>query len=178
MQWFKPTGGRVTGVLGLVAAVVVVGLGIKGKVASEIVVGGLLFAVLVWVTLLRPRVGLSSDALVLRGMVSAHHIPLAAIDNVTLRQVFAVWAGGRRYVSAAVGLPYYEIMREQRRRETTPHPGSSSTYAHHISDLVDSRARQARADHLPAGEVRREWAWPEVAAIVVLLIALVVTLAL
>lgn len=179
VQWFKPTSGRVSGVLGLVGAGVVLVVALMGRAGVEYVVGGLLFALLVWVTLLRPRVGLRADDLLLRGMVSTTVIPLASVDNVAVRQVLAVWAHGNRYVSAAVGMPYGDIARERRMGQRVPEeiPGADVKYARHIGDLVEDKARRARSDGRDAGEVRREWARPELAGIAVLLVALAVTIA-
>lgn len=180
VEWFKPTSGRVTGVLAIAVAAVVLVMAVVGKAPAVFALGALLFGLLAWVTLLRPRLGLRGDTLLMRGMLSTVEIPVAAVDSVAVRQVLAVWAGERRYVSAAVGLPYRDIARERRRPDhlAPERPGADAAYAHHVGDAITSRSRQARADGVPGGDVRRHWARPELAGLAVLAVAFVVALVL
>lgn len=181
VQWFKPTSGRVTGVMAVVAAAVVLVMAVAGRAPAVFAVGALLFGLLAWATLLRPRVGLRGDTLLVRGMLSTVEIPVAAVDNVAVRQVLAVWAGEHRYVSPAIGLPYRDIARERRRPDglAPERPGAEAAYAHHVGDTIIARAKHARSGGAPAGEVpevRRHWARPEIAALAVLAVAFVVAL--
>ena len=49
--------------------------------------------------------------LVLRNMLSTIYIPLAAIEEVAVRQVLAVRAGDKRYVCAGVGRTLRQAMK-------------------------------------------------------------------
>lgn len=178
VTWFGATNGRVTGVIGLIAAVVVVVVSaVDGSTAG--VLAGLLVGLVSWLVLLRPRVGMRGSDLLLRGIVSTVTVPLASIDGVAIRQVLAVWVDGRRYVNAAVGRTFREINRQRRAGgQVEELPVHESKYADHVQDLITERAREARRDGAPMGQVRREWAWLEVGVLVVLVVALVVAVAL
>ncbi|MFT4288863.1 hypothetical protein [Nocardioides sp.] len=177
-EWFVPTSGRISGVLGLLAAVVILGLAVLGHAPADYLALGLLVALLSWMVLLRPRVGVRGSDLLLRGIVSTVVIPVAAVESVAVRQVLAVRAADRRYVSAAVGHSYGQIAHQRRRPRDLPPPTSSGPprYADHVADTIDRRAREARREGQTAGAVRRQWAWPEIAGVVVLALALVVLL--
>ncbi len=109
---FPPTSGRVLGtlglVIGLVLAVAVVTEGGSWTVAAL----GLLFAAVSWVALLRPRVAIEDDVLVMRNMVDTVRIPLAAVEEVVVRHVLAVRAGEKRYTSPAVGRPRRQLRKD------------------------------------------------------------------
>ena len=177
VTWFGATSGRVTGVLGLVVGVVVVLVGISEEAVPGALIG-LLICLLSWLVLLRPRVGTRDDDLLMRGIVSTVVVPLASIETITIRQVFAVWAGGHRYVSPAVGHTLREINRQRRGAgQVEDIPVEQSRYADHVHELITERSREARRDGAPMGPVRREWAWPEIGVLAVLLVAFVVALA-
>ena len=65
--------------------------------------GAAFAGILSYAALLRPAVRVDSDALVLRNMLDTNVVPLAAIDEVAVRQVLAVRADEKRYVSPAIG---------------------------------------------------------------------------
>ena len=76
--------------------------------------------VVLYTSTVRPRVLVQARELVLRNMLSTVHIPLASIDEMAVRQVMAVRAGGKRYVCAGVGRPLRQAMKGsamQRARE-------------------------------------------------------------
>lgn len=162
--------------LGLLAAVVILALAVLGHAPLVYAALALLIALLSWMVLLRPRVGLRDDELLMRGTVSTVVIPVTAIEGVAVRQVLAVRAAGKRYVNAAVGHSYTHIAHQRRRPRDLPAPTNPGPprYADHIADTIDRRAKEARREGQAAGVVRREWAWPEIAGVVVLGVALVV----
>src|SRR5690349_17232228 len=90
---FPPTSGRVMGVVavGLCAVVLAYAVldgdqGFEAPVAWAAAFAG----VLSYAALLRPAVRVESGALVLRNMLDTNEIPLAAIQEVAVRQVLAV----------------------------------------------------------------------------------------
>lgn len=113
-ETFPPTNGRVFGIIALAIGALVTVLGlVDGDRVSLVAVGvGLLFAALAWTALLRPRVSIESDELVLRNMVDTVRVPLAAVEDVVVRQVLAVRAGDKRFTSPAVGRTRRQLGRE------------------------------------------------------------------
>lgn len=117
VERFPPTSGRA---FGLLAVAISVGVAVLAVVDSDggIAWGGValavFFATLSWAALLRPRVAVERDMLVLRNMVADVRIPLAAIEEVVVRQVLAVRAGEKRYTSPAVGRSRRQIIKDDR----------------------------------------------------------------
>ena len=179
VTWFDVSNGRVTGVIGLAVAVAIVVGGILSASAAAIA-AGLLVGLLTWLVLLRPRVGTRGTDLVLRGTVSTVVVPLASVESITVRQVLAVWTGGRRYVSPAVGNTFREINRQRRGGAGTLEAIETNErkYADQVGDLITERSREARRDGAPTGPARREWAFLEIGVLGVLAVVFVVSLVL
>ena len=186
VEQFRPTSGRVMGVVGLLvcAAVVVYGVLTEGFPAvaiwSVLVVG-----VLIWASTLRPRVAATSSHLVMRNMLSTISVPLAAIEQVVVSQVLAVRVGEKRYVSPAIGKSWRHAIKSNRR---TPGPTAETSYPVFVEERISRLASDARDQagvvllsdeqlELASG-VRREWAWPEIGAMSVAGLGLVVALVL
>ncbi len=176
---FPPTSGRVIGAVAvLFATVVLVYALVDGEDGFEAPVAwGAAFAgVLSYAALLRPGVRVESDALVLRNMLDVNVVPLASIDEVAVRQVMAVRAGERRYVSPAIGHSFLRTIRPKTGRDGMP----ELTYPEYVRDrilhLADGARRRNRGTEPP--EVRHSWAWPEIAALVVTAVGLVVSIVL
>jgi hypothetical protein len=185
VEIFRPTSGRVTGVLGLVLVVGVVVIGLVDRTHGfplPVVAVALVIGVLVWAAMLRPRVWATEEDLVLRNMMHTAWIPLAAIEQVVVRQVLAVSAGEKRYVSPAVGRSWRQTLKSNRARGADdPEKASTDVRTPSYPDFVEERisrlAEEARARRgigllsdeqlaLAAG-VRRRWAWPELVGLVV-----------
>lgn len=197
---FRPTGGRLTGWLGAFIGLVVAGMALVDRSGPWLafVFGGLLFAAIAWATSLRPALWVDDDSLTMRNVASTRVIPLAAISELAIRQVFAVRAGDRRYVSPVIG----HSLRKTIRTDPKPLPNDGSLpgaqgpheavqkTVESYPVFVESRIRalmeaaRARAGLRMGSEeqarlaegVRREVAWPVVGLIGGLLLALVVTL--
>lgn len=181
VEKFRPTGGRILGVLALlmVGGVVAVSLLDRDNAFPPAVVWGSLFGgSLVWASMLRPRLWITTSDLVMRNMASTIRIPLAAIEQIAVRQVVVVRAGEQRYVSPAVGKSWRRTAFDRGGRRE-PKPGaavSSSRGATPYPDFVDERlhavTEEARAragitllsdEQLALADgVRRQWAWPEI----------------
>jgi hypothetical protein len=197
VERFRPTGGVLSGVLALafVAAIVVVGaVNLAAGFPLPFVTAALVLGVLVWAAMLRPRVWATADELVLRNMLSTAFIPLAAIEQVVVRQVLAVSAGGRRYVSPAIGkprgrssgwgrrdaavAPFGTVHGRGRELPTGGFVGDrrqEPPYADFVADRIShlaegARARRGIARRSPeqqalAADVRLTRAWPEITAL-------------
>lgn len=156
----------------------------------------LLAGVVLYVSTVRPRVRVQDRQLVLRNMFSTVRLPLASVEEVAVRQVMAVRAGGKRYVCAGVGRSLRQAMKGsavQRAREqmgglraemaaATREPGMN--YADfvelRIQELVnEDRVRRGikryspEADEL-ARQVRREPALVELGLLAATAVFLVV----
>ncbi len=189
-ETFPPTGGRLSGLFALAIGALLVVLGLVDGVSLVMVGFGLLFAALAWTSLLRPRVSIESEHLVLRGMVDTTRVPLAAVEEVVVRQVLAVRAGDKRFTSPAIGRSRRQLTKEGLRGATDGDAGATSepVFGVFVQDRIRQRAKEARdragiknasaeQDAL-AAQVRREPAVPEIVALVGSLVFLVVAFAL
>lgn len=133
--------------------------------------------------LLRPRVAVAGDDLVLRNMVSTTWVPLASIDELEIRQMLTVLAGGRRFQSTSLNRRRQGVLRGSRSRRAAA--GDPSVEVPTYADLVEGRlrrlveeARSRAGDDTGAPGVRRDWAVPEIAGLTALTVLLVVLLVL
>ena len=189
VQKFKPTTGQATGWLGLAACLLVVGVVVTSEqhlTGLRVALGAVLVAVLIWVTLLRPRATAYDDALVLRGMVSDTTLPLARIDTAVVRHMLVVRVGQDRYTCSAIA----RSSRSMRARGPgapsglgvpAHHMGSavggsgggtggtagSADYASFVESRIEDLARSARRDGKDGPAVQRRWARVEIAALAV-----------
>jgi hypothetical protein len=191
VERFDPTSGRVTALLVLVLAgvVVVAGTVDAGSVPLPVLAGAVLAAVLAWASMLRPALWATTEHLVMRNMLETVHVPLAAIEQLAVRQVLALKAGEKRYVSTVVGRPLRKAMRTGRSgkapvEEATPAPGLP------YADFVEQRLHQLMAEARTAAgveslsdeqlalaaDVRREPAWVPIGLTVVSAVAFVASL--
>ena len=127
-----------------------------------------------YASLLRPAVRVESGSLLLRNMVDTNVVPLAAIDEVAVRQVLAIRADEKRYVSPAIGNSFFRTIRPRTGRDGQP----ELTYPEYVRDrilhLADGARRRTGSGEAPA--VRRLWAWPEIAGLAVTAVGFVVSI--
>ena len=190
---FRPTSGRVMGVVALVLAIAVVVLAVFDSDALPAPVGAAaaLFAVLAWAAMLRPALLIEGDRLVLRQMVETVALPLAAIEELAVRQVLAVRVGEQRYVSSVVGRSWRSTVRTGRPQDgsNATEEGSASAdvdYVEYVEQEIRRRMEDAReragvtlmsAEQEALAEgVRRETAWLPVCLMAAAVVALVVTI--
>ena len=191
VERFAPNGGTVIGVLGALAVIAfVVGWAVApDEVPLWVPAVALFGGVVLYTSTVRPRVLVQGYDLVLRNMLSTLFIPLASIEELAVRQVLAVRAGDKRYVCAGVGRSLRQAMKGttmQRARDRTGlMTGESNSGARqpeiNYADFVEMRLQElvnedrarrgirrfsGEAEEL-ARQVRREPAWPEIAALVV-----------
>ena len=108
----------------------------------------------------------------MRNMVSEARIPLAAIEQMALRQVLAVRAGDRRFVSPAIGRSLRSIS-----KQGNAAPDPVANYADFVEQRIRTRIEGARErsgiamtsdEQVALGSaVRLDWAWPELVGLVV-----------
>ncbi len=191
VEKFAPNGGTAMAVVGgvVVLAFVVFWVIDMDSVPLWVPAVALFGGMVLYTSSVRPRVIVKGRDLVFRNMLSTTYLPLASIEELAVRQVMAVRAGGKRYVCSGAGRPLRQAMKGsamQRAREqmgglhgemakaAVREPGMS--YADFIEIRVEELVKQDRirrgikryspeADEL-AGEIRRELAWPEIAALV------------
>lgn len=180
---FGPTSGLVSGTVGLLLAA-----GTVGYVAVveptptglKVALGAVLFAALTWAVVLRPRVLVVGDRVVLRNAFRDTHVPLAAVEHVTLGQALTVWAAGERHQCLGVSRSGRAQIRAQRRQAAAAQLGAgeavAAAAAHDLEQETYAvrRLRElARGAQRVAGDgdspqpVRHTWAWPEVLAVAV-----------
>ncbi|QCX28276.1 hypothetical protein [Nocardioides jishulii] len=147
---FAPTSGTFVGWFVIAVAVVVAVLGVLDGTdgfGPAALVAALVASVFAWLTLLRPRVLLQGDAVVLRQSLSTTRIPLAAVEDVSVRHVLEISAGGKRYATAAIGHPRRRIVREAAGAGRREQEGSAPRVGEvHWADHVESRLRRAALD--------------------------------
>jgi hypothetical protein len=199
VEKFARSGGTVIAVLGgLIAAAFLVGWALDmDGVPLWVPAASLLGGVLIWTSTLRPRVLVESADLVLRNMLSTIRIPLAAIDEIAVRQVLAVRAGGKRYVCSGTGRSMRQAMRGSPMQKAREQAGSLTgevpveigrgiQYADFVETRIQELIRKDRnrrgiRAYTPeteelATQIRREWAWPEIAALAGTTVFLVVAI--
>lgn len=192
VERFPATSGRVSGVLGLVLVSVFLVLSVVAwdpGTPLGIAILSVLGAVLIWAVLLRPAVWSTGRELVLRSIFHTTHIPLAAIDDVVVTQVLAIRVGERRYTSPAIGYTARQsTKRRLKGRSSSDLPRPEETLI--AQAFVESRIRHLAQDTRErtgirkgspeqaalADDVRRTWAWPELAAVTLLALGWVVWL--
>ena len=168
----------------LVAAVILAGIfDHDEELPVPMIAGAVVFGALVWSSMLRPRVWVTEDDLVLRNMLDTVRIPLAAIESVVVRQVLAVGAGDSRYVSPAIGLSWRQTYKST--HDGAPRTATES-YPVFVEERISQLAEDARARRgvrrysdeqvALASGVRRQPAWAEIAVLTVATLVFVVSL--
>ena len=148
-----------------------------------------LVAVLAWASMLRPALSATTEHLVMRNMLRRSTCPLAAIEQLAVRQVLAVRAGEKRYVSTVVGRPLRKAMRAGRSAARPRGLGSRPPglpYADFVEQRLHQLMEEARTaagveslsdEQLAlAADVRREPAWVPIGLTVLSAVAFVASL--
>jgi hypothetical protein len=176
---FPPTSGRVMGVLAVLLSLSVMVLAIfdgEQGLGAPVAWGAAFFAIVSYAAMLRPAVRVEKGTLVLRNMLDTNVVPLAAVEEVAVRQVLAVRAEEKRYVSPAIGHSFLRTIRPRVQRDGQLEISYPDYVRDRILSLSDgARRRQGNADLPP---VRHEWAWPEIAGLVVTAVGCVVSIVL
>ena len=189
VERFTVWSSRIVGVVGLLAVAGVVLLGVTGAggdyhPAAYAICG--LVGVVIWVVILRPVVAIDGDRLVLRNPLSQVSVPLAAIEQIAIRRWLAVRVGDRRLTNAGISRTRRQGVRDDQRGDVTGMEIAALSYGAIVERRIqrlteDARDRQGIKNYSDeqlalAADVRRTWAWPEIAALVVLALATAVAL--
>ena len=149
---FRPTNSRVFGVLAVLSGAVIPLLWVFDRdagIPGWLVWASLLFGVLAFGSMLLPTISLTPERLVLRNMFETVSIPLAAVEQVAVRQVTAVLAGEKRYISSAVGKSWRKALRSgspagSDPTELKPADPHEMAYADFVQQRIYERAGQER----------------------------------
>lgn len=188
VERFHATSGRVTAWLTVLLAVAVVvgGVVYRDEGFPMWVAGGaLVLAVLAWAAMLRPALWVTGDHLVMRNLAETVHIRLAAIEELAVRQVVAVRADDRRWVSTVVGRSWRKAAQTRHGSSGEAGPQEGMHYAdfveHRLHELV-AGARTAAGVRAGSPEqlalpdaVRREPAWLPIGLLAVAVVVLLVS---
>ncbi|MDQ6522052.1 hypothetical protein RB608_00495 [Nocardioides sp. LHD-245] len=177
------SGGLVVGVIGLVFVAIAIGYGLldpEAGFAPWAYPFCLLLGVLIWMILIRPALRLHHDELELRNALHTRWVPFALITSVEIGQVTVVNVGETKYVGSGFGRTRRTIRQDKSAAHDTPLEKRSTAWL--IEDKLHRRmaaGQERAARELRSGEgverrVRHAWAWPEIGALVVLLVATVV----
>lgn len=167
------SGGLVSGVVGLLAVVVIIGYGLVSDsdgFAPWAYPALLLAGVLVWAILLRPAVLLHRDELELRNVLHSRFIPFTRISSVEINQMTVVVVDDDRFIGSGFGRSRLTI-----NRDAKAGPGAAPEQ-HSVGRLVEEKVRRRMKPYDPVadpGGVRRTWAVPEIAALAVLTVVTV-----
>lgn len=189
VERFHATSGRVTGWLTVVlaGAIVVAGLAhLDEGFPPWVVAAGLLVGVLAWAAMLRPALWATREHLVMRNLADTVHIRLAAVEQMAVRQVLAVRAADRRFVSAVVGRTWRRAaLSRQGLGAGGDTPAKGMSYADFVEtrlhELVDGArtsagVRPGSAEQLALPDaVRRRRDWLPTALITAAVVLLVVS---
>lgn len=190
VEHFHATSGRATGWMTVVLAALLVVAGVAYRhdgFPDWVVAGALLVGVLGWASMLRPALWVrSAEVLVMQNMLETVEIRLAAVEELALRQVLAVRAADRRWVSPVVGRTWRKAMTHKPGEANGPQ--EKMPYADYVEDRLRLLVDEARgAAGVRAGSpeqlalsdaVRRQPAWLPIALIAASALALVLAIAL
>jgi signal transduction histidine kinase len=194
IEKFRPTNNRAFGVLAVLAGAVIPVLWAVDRnagIPGWLVWASLLFGVLAFGSMLLPALWVTPERLVLRNMFETVSIPLVAVEQVAVRQVTAVRAGEKRYVSSAVGKNWRQALRGNRSAEadpTAPKPANPHdiAYADFVQQRIYERAIEERQrlgianssdEQLEAAAgIERRPMWPMIAAAAACVLGFVVAI--
>ncbi len=185
VERFEPTSGQVTGYGSLAAiGLLLVYLAVDERTLTglRIATGALFFGVLLWLTVLRPRVTAYPDVLRMQNSVRDVLVPWTAIERVTVGRVLSVWVGEDRHVCTGIGA---SLRRRTPAASRPDQPGGEHHVDHgeYVADRIrtlvqEARRREAREGHVPEEAPRRVWAVPELVALAGTAAAFLLTLVL
>lgn len=199
VERFKPTSGIGVGYAGVLLVLLTIGyvaVYVHTTTGLRVALGAALFGFVIWVTQLRPRATAYPERLVLKNSLRDYVIPLALVGDVNVRQTLNVWVGDHRYVCIGIGSSLRSLVKSGDRGSSTTFlmtsrwreyafraeqapDNATMTYETFVVTRIEELVQQAKkasdgeAADRQAAESR--WAWPEIAGLVVLGLAFVVS---
>lgn len=141
VERFQPTSGQFTGWAAVALSVtILVAMVAYLDDGFPVWVGGaaLLVGILAWASMLRPALWATEEHLVMRNLAETVHIRLAAVEELAVRQVLAVRAADKRFVSTVLGRTW--------RKTITARPGPAAEDGAHEGmpyiDWAEHRLRE------------------------------------
>lgn len=180
-EWFRNSSSTVWGLLSAGAAVAVVAVDAFNGWHPETTAGGVLFALVAYAAFIRTKVGVSDGDFVLHHLYSTVRFPMAALEGVSVGRTLGAYAGGRTFVSGAVGRPMREAIKGAK-RDHQPLSNQADFIEDRLNGLAqdDRDRRKIKRDSdeqfALAEDVRRTWDWPLIAVTVAVAVAFVVLL--
>lgn len=189
VERFKPTTGMFAGYAGLALAaalLVSVALTERTVLGLQLALGAVFSGMLVWATQLRPRATAYPRHVVLRNTVRDAHVPLAEVDEVSIRQFLTVHVGEDRYVCIGIGSNRRQEMRSRRRRdvasgtsrlseltvkaERASYDARAVSYPDFVAGRLEELVDQAKREPTDPGPgvpdtAGYRFAWPEIVAL-------------
>ncbi|MGI8675749.1 MAG: hypothetical protein ACR2JT_02325 [Nocardioidaceae bacterium] len=197
IEKFQPSAGRWFGVVGIgvlcvLAVLLVADHRSAGTVATA--VGFVLFALTMWVSMVRPTVHAYTDHLLVRNLVSDVVVPWHLIRDAEVRQTLRVYSRDRVVNAVAVGRTVRQQVRASRpglgvgtsfgmgRSQAALGPVRTAENQHSVAyqDFVAERImllaglQKEASRHHPS--VVRRWAYVEIAALIGVAVAFVIVL--
>lgn len=173
---YGPTSGSVSGWAGEVIALVVLIMALTGHQSIEtvrVLIATVLAAALIWAFMLRSRVVLRADGVLLRNAFVDTFVPYGRIERVIVRTVTYLFADNKKYVGTGVGRKVRDMVRRQVAGTQPTRPRTSLTNSQ-VADFMEERILERVKEASPGeGRVSRHPAWLEIAVCAVLAIALI-----
>lgn len=170
------TGGVVGGVAGILSVVLVLVLGTldsSGDFPAWTYPCAALVVAAIWAILLRPALVLRAAEVEVRNIVHNRWIPYARITEVRVELVTTIVTDEGPFVASGFGRSRRRIRRDTRglveEQPTNPSLGWM------VEQKLQRRIDDAQYATGEVGPIRRAWAWPEIAALVVSAVATLVT---
>lgn len=202
VERFKPTSGLFVGYAGLLFAAVIliyVVVTVHTVTGLQVALGAVFFSLVVWVTQLRSRAAAYSDELLLKNSLRDAVVPLALIEEVSVRQTLNVWAEGQRYVCIGIGSSLRSLVKPSKDRargssllgtgrwhefsEKAQMAAPDQTGMNYetfvvtrIEELAEKARKQAKLHGRSSSHPRYVLAWPEIVGLVVTGVAFLVSL--
>jgi hypothetical protein len=202
VERFKPTSGHFFGYVGIAVAGFALGyvvLFVHTVTGLRIGLGAVFFGVLVWMTQVRPRATAYPHHVVLKNSVRDAHVPLGAVDEVSIGQMLSLWVGETRYVCIGIGNTMRNDFKERRRSMLEEAEVGTSRFSElkrkadlanlderamsyqtfvvtRLEELVEEAKREHARQQTEPPAPHHEVAWPLVALLAVTGLAFVVSL--
>ncbi|WP_141781913.1 hypothetical protein [Nocardioides albertanoniae] len=178
-EWFRNSSSSVWGVLAIGAAVAIIVVDAITGWHPVTTAGAVLFALVAYAAFIRTKVGVSNGDFVLHHLYSTVRFPMAALESVSVGRTLGAYAGGRTYVSGAVGRSIRDAVKGAK-RDHNPLRNQTDFIEDRLNALAqDARDRRrikrdSEEQFALAEDVRRTWDWPLIGVTVIVAVVFVV----